>query len=178
MNTKVSISTGIVFLVISACSLSPVVSGQPATKGPESTRPASQAPTNTAVVYPTDAPTETATATADPCTVYLAEVTRIAAQFDVDMVKVKEDVQSNNMDALSWDWSQILNFALSDVEALQPPSQFQDFNQAFLAEIQAYDDGALAYLQANPATGAAKFLEGDALGRTRVDALPGLSCSN
>ena len=178
MNAKVSIGMGIVFLVISGCSLSPGVSGKPAIITPESTRPAIQAPINTAVVYPTDAPTETATATADPCTVYLAEVTRLATQFDVDMIKVKGDLQSQDWNELGWDASQILNFALSYVGALEPPSQFQDFHQAFLAEIQAYIDGATAYLMTKTELGASKFLEGDILGRTRLEVLPGLSCSN
>ena len=178
MNKKLLVGMGTTFLVLAACSLGSAVATPTVPDNPPPVAIASQTPVNTLPPYPTNLPTETATATPDPCTAYVTEFTKIAAKFDEDMVKVKADVQNHNMDELSWDWSQILNFAQSAVEALQPPPQFAGINQNFLAEITAYADGASAYLQADPNTGAAKFMEGDALGQSRSGAKSSLTCSN
>jgi hypothetical protein len=168
MKGKLFTGVGILLLVVTSCVQGPAITQQISTNS----NAGSSTSQSTTLLYPMDTPSSTA----DPCTVYVASVTSLFTQFETDLVKVKSDVQIQDWDALSWDWSQILNFALSNVEALEPPSQMVGFNQGFLLEIQAYDDGALAYLHADPATGAAKFLEGDALRSTQVGSISQLSC--
>ncbi len=149
----------------------------PLPRGSQTALVATSTPRDTLPPYPTNPPTGTPTPTLDPCTAYVTALTAISAQFEIDLVKVKADVASHDMDSLSWDWSQILNFAISKVEILQPPAQFAGFNQSFLAELHAYADGAKAYLQADPVTGAVKFAEGDALRSAQAGAVSQLSCS-
>jgi hypothetical protein len=138
--------------------------------------PAKNVPVNIQTPKPTSITEITPTTTLDLCATYVNDVLKIATKFDEDMIKIEADIKNNEMNNLSWDLSQILNFTKSKVEVLKPPAQYESFNQTFLDEISAYQDGASAYLMANPAGGKVKFQNGETIGKTRKVMLLELSC--
>jgi hypothetical protein len=161
MNIKALIGIAMFSMMLAACTRRPAETIPAKTQAPE--------PTSINEVKPTT--------TLDLCATYVNEVVKIAAKFDEDMIKVGSDVKNNEMNMLSWDLSQILNFTKSKVQSLMPPSKYESFNQTFVDEITAYENGASAYLMANPTNGEVNFQSGETIGKTRKDMVSKLSCA-
>jgi hypothetical protein len=170
MNKKAIATIAISLLFIVACVTVPKVvnivqTSQPA-KVVEGTSTSLPVPASTNQM-PTWEPTDTPTVTTDPCVAYLNTLNEIISKFEAGLVKTKTDMQNGDGNEVSWDKSQLLDFAYDDLSVLVPPPQFEKYQSDFLYEITVYQKGATAYLQADHAKGAAIFLEGDGLDAIR-----------